>query len=227
MPDSRRGGVLSGDRAGDAARGADEIDARERASDGGADGSGGVAGSADGPGAEAEAGQPGRRLVRRRHTHEPLPHPARGGAAPEADRAYGLARGRGRAGGRASDLSGRGRSGLWRHAVGRQREAGDPGAEGARAGGDAVSLRLHGLSRLSVAGADCGDGWSGGDGRGGGPVRGGRRLGPAPAGVALCQDRGRGGGGRAADRFGDARTDGDARCGRGLCGRGAVADAGG
>ena len=161
-----------------------------------------------------------------------MPHPAGGGELFQGDRAADL-EGRGSGTGRgAPDLRGRGRrgrrgAGLWRDAVGRDRAAGDPGLEGAGAGGDSLSLRLHGLRRLSVAGADQGERRGERGSRGGGDVRRGRGLGAEAAGAALCGDRVRRRRGRAADRVGDAGPDLDARRRGRFSGRGAVPGAGG
>ena len=166
-------------------------------------------------------------LVRQRPEGGGMPGAAGRGATRQADRAARLVGGGAGARRRLCRQSGRWGAGLWRDAVGRQRAPGDPRAEGAGTGSDAVSVRLHGLPRLSVAGACDGPGRRRGDGGDGGPVRDGGRLGPKADGVALCPDRGGGGGARAADRLGDARRDRDAGCGRGLSSGSAVPGAGG
>ena len=186
MPDPRRGRVHPGDGRGVAARRADANPAGECAHGRGAGGPACVAGPVAGAGAESEACQPGGGLVRRRSAGRALPRRAGGGAPGQADRAAAVVGGGAGAGERLSDLRCGRPSGLWRHAVRRQRAAGDPRTKGARAGGDAISLHLHGRAggqcsarsvwrraagAASLARASSGRGRTGGGGAGGGSVR--------------------------------------------------------
>ena len=225
MPDPRRGRVHPGDGRGVAARRADANPAGECAHGRGAGGPACVAGPVAGAGAESEACQPGGGLVRRRSAGRALPGQAGGGAPGQADRAAAVVGCRAGAGERPSDFRRRSPR-LWRHAVRRQRAAGHPRTEGAWAGGDAVSLHLHGRAggqcsarsvwrraagAASLARASSGRGRTGGGGADRQPVRPGERVGPEAHGAALCPDRAGGGGGRPADRLGDGGADMDAR----------------
>ncbi len=222
MPDPRSGGIRAGHRACGATCGPDPDRGGECGLGRGAAGPDRLAGPADGGLSEPEAGQPGDRLVRDGPEGRALQDPTGGGAARQADGADGLVGGRSGPCERASGERGWRGSGLWRDAFGRRRAAGGSGAEGAGAGGNAVSVRLHGHTAgqwpersfwrggaggLSLARPDCGGRTGDGGGRCRGGVRRGRRMGPAATSAPLCGAGGGDGGRWPADWVGDAGAD--------------------